>query len=204
MIQYIILRISIEHLPISSFRHFPYQSQELEDMPAGSDAGFVVTPSRPGQYSCCLRCCYIHRGSFKSTSLSDLTTQIQQHGQLKEKFLAVYIRAWQLLLICSCCISAFMFRLTPSPHIASCLDTSTWNFPRMLWGSAKGVTLLMEKFAFPGLGISTIFDYSILEIITSGYVACMDCMDMDFCPLPWKDLYHRDVLSYMDTSTSFI
>lgn len=55
-------------------------------MPAGSDAGFVVTAFRPGQGGACLRCLYIHRGSFKQTPLPQLAQQISEHSALRDKY----------------------------------------------------------------------------------------------------------------------
>jgi len=46
----------------------------------------TVQSSRPGQGGSCLKCLYIHRGSFKATSLPKLVLQLQQHPALLEKF----------------------------------------------------------------------------------------------------------------------
>lgn len=45
----------------------------------------MVTSYKPGQGGCCLRCHYIHRGSFKNLSLNTLETQLTEHAPLREK-----------------------------------------------------------------------------------------------------------------------
>lgn len=64
------------------------QTGPVQDEPAGSVAGFVVSPSRPGQSGgSCLHCHYVHRGSFKSLNLPDLVSKLDEHQQLADKFL---------------------------------------------------------------------------------------------------------------------
>lgn len=60
--------------------------------PVGEDASgreppVLVVASRPGQTGSCLKCLYVHRGSFKQIPLPTLVLQMQQHGQLKDKLL---------------------------------------------------------------------------------------------------------------------
>lgn len=71
--------------------HNPFQNIlaiSSQDEPAGSTAGFVVTASKPGQAGgCCMRCHYIHRGSFKTLTLPDLVSKLREHQPLRDKWL---------------------------------------------------------------------------------------------------------------------
>ncbi len=63
----------------------PLMGLSLQDAPRDCETPVVVTSYKPGQGGCCLRCHYIHRGSFKSMSLNALEAQLSEHAPLKEK-----------------------------------------------------------------------------------------------------------------------
>lgn len=58
----------------------------VQDVPPGSDQVLLVTASRAGQSGSCMKCLYIHRGSFKSTPLPTLALKLKDHEPLREKF----------------------------------------------------------------------------------------------------------------------
>lgn len=58
----------------------------VQDVPHGSDQVILVTASRAGQSGSCMKCLYIHRGSFKTTLLPTLALKLKDHEPLREKF----------------------------------------------------------------------------------------------------------------------
>lgn len=73
---------------LTSLLKLPKQCLWLQDAPRDQDQPCLVTAYKPGQGGCCLRCHYIHRGSFKSLSLVDLETKLNENSPLQEKILA--------------------------------------------------------------------------------------------------------------------
>lgn len=71
-------------MPQSTQPH-PLMGLSLQDAPKDCESPVVVTSYKPGQGGCCLRCHYIHRGSFKNLSLNALETQLSEHAPLREK-----------------------------------------------------------------------------------------------------------------------
>ena len=61
----------------------------LQDAPRDCETPCTVSAYKPGQGGCCLRCHYIHRGSFKTMTLPQLESQLKEHPALKEKCLGL-------------------------------------------------------------------------------------------------------------------
>ena len=68
----------IEHVPLATIH--------LQDAPRDIQVPCTVTCAKPGQPGgTCLRCSYVHRGSFKGITLTVLQQQMREYPQLKDK-----------------------------------------------------------------------------------------------------------------------
>lgn len=56
----------------------------MQDVPDGCEI-VLVQQSRVGQGGSCLKCMYVHRGSFKSTPLAVLAVKMNEHDSLRTK-----------------------------------------------------------------------------------------------------------------------
>ena len=60
----------------------------VQDCPDNVTTPMPVQPPRSSQGGSCLKCMYVHRGSFKQLPLASMVNSLSDHQPLKDKFLA--------------------------------------------------------------------------------------------------------------------
>jgi len=65
--------------------------KKTQDAPRDAPNPVTVTPSKAGQRSDCLKCHYIHRGSFKEETLNSLVAKVEQNPPLADKCLGMHL-----------------------------------------------------------------------------------------------------------------